>query len=52
MKEEKKIYEKAEVEVIRLEKNANFMTGSTNTITEAIIGSDEPIGGDNPFDGE
>ena len=54
MKEWKKNYKKPEVEVIKLDKELSFMTASTNTntINEALIGSDEPIGGDNPFDGE
>ena len=52
MTEEKKTntYKKPEVEVIKLDKDASFMTTSPTVITEVIVGSDEPVGGDNPLD--
>lgn len=43
---EKKEFNKAEVEVIRFEKN-DVITTSNMTIT---VGSDQQVGGDNPLD--
>lgn len=46
MKKEKKTFANAEAEVITFEQNHDIVTESPMTI---IAGSDEPIGGDDPF---
>ena len=48
MKNEKKTrnYEKPEVEVIKLDKEASFMTQSPVVINQAVGGSNEVPGGD------